>query len=112
LFADLSLAVLLSPSLSIHDDFDAGDGIYATLALSQPLGKVLTAGTNVFYQRNYYGMTGVPSVELKMSAAFPWAGVTLTPSLSRFATWSNGNFTDDVRLPQGWLIAVNVVPGR
>lgn len=111
-FADLSVAAPLSPSLSIHEDFEAGDGVYATLALSYPLGSALSVGTNVFYQRHYYGMTGVPSVELKASGAFRYSGMTLTPSLSRFATRNNGDFTDGARVPQGWLIAINIVPAR
>jgi hypothetical protein len=109
LFADMSLEAPLSPTLSIHGDIDAGDGIYATLGLTQPIAGVLSAATNVFYQNHYYGMTGVPSVELKMSGAFNYAGMTLTPSLSRFATTDNGDFAEEARIPSGWLFSVNVI---
>jgi hypothetical protein len=62
----------------------------------------------VFYQSAYYGMTGIPAVELKASVALTAGIVTVTPALSRFVTWDNGGFTGDAGVPSTWLFAVDV----
>lgn len=110
-FANLLVAVPLNPTLSVHYDFDAGDGSYSTLGLSQTFASLVTIGSNLFYQSHYYGMTGIPSVEFKASATFPYAGMSLTPSVSRFATRDNADFSGPgAQIPQGWLVSLNVVP--
>jgi len=108
LFADVSVEAPLSPTLSIHGDFDAGKGVYATLGLTQPIVGSLSAATNVFYQNDYYGMTGVPSVELKVSGSFNYGEWALTPSMSRFATTDNGDFAGEAGIQSGWLFSINV----
>jgi len=107
-FLNLALKAPLSPTLSIHDDFDSGRGLYSTLGLSQPLRGPLTAGLNVYYQAHYYDMTGVPSIEIKASGAWSFQTLTLTPSLSRFVTWNNGDFRDAAAVPSTWLFSLNV----
>jgi len=110
-FANLSVTSPLNPTLSIHYDFDAGNGGYSTLGLSQTFASIVTFGSNLFYQSHYYGMTGIPSVEIKAGAAFPYAGMSLTPSVSRFFTHDNGDFTaPDAHVSDGWLVSLNIVP--
>ena len=106
-FVDLALAAPFSPTLSVHYDFDAGDGAYATLGLSRAVGASLTLASNVFYQHRYYGMTGFPAAELKVSTAFPYGSFLLAPSLSRFVSPANGDFTAAARVPAGWLLSLN-----
>jgi len=108
LFVDLGVTAPLSPSLSLHYDFDAGQGLYATMAVSQTLRSPLTAGVNLFYQSGYYEMTGVPAMELKASAAWSLQDVSVTPSISRFLTWRNGDFRDEAAVPSTWLFSINV----
>jgi hypothetical protein len=105
---DLGLTAPLSPTLSLHYDFDAGTGIYSTLGLTQPVWNPLTLGMNLYYQNGYYDMTGVPSMELKASAALAAGGVTVTPAISRFVTWEKGRFEGGSTLPSTWLFAINV----
>jgi len=109
-FVDLGLQAPGNPTLSVHYDFRAGDGLYATLGLAHTLPAPFTLGANLFYQRRYYGMTGVPAVELKAGTTLPFGSFMLTPSLSRFVTTANGTFRDEARIPSGWLIAVDVAP--
>jgi hypothetical protein len=108
LFVDLGADVPLHPALSLHYDFDAGDGLYATMGLSQAVHGPVTAGVNVFYQSRYYEMTGVPAMELKMSGSWSFPAVSLTPSISRFVTWSNGDFKDAAAVPSTWLFSLNL----
>ena len=108
LFVDLGVTAPLSPSLSLHYDFDAGQGLYATLALSHEVHSPVSAGVNLFYQSRYYEMTGVPAVELKASAAWSLQTVTVTPSISRFVTWSNGDFREAAAVPSTWYFSINV----
>jgi len=106
-FVDLALAAPFSPTLSVHYDFDAGDGAYATFGLSRAVGASLSLASNVFYQHRYYGMTGFPAAELKVSTAFPYGSFLLAPSLSRFVSPANGDFTAAARVPAGWLLSLN-----
>ena len=111
---DLSYNALLNPSLSIHYDFDAGEGYYATLGLSHmmetPLGD-LSPGINLFYQDNYYELTGFPSTEFNATLEYPIGPFTLSPAISYFLTWDNGDFTADGpegAVPDTWLFSINV----
>ncbi len=113
-FIDLSYNTLLNPYLSIHYDFDAGEGSYSTLGISHgmetPLGA-LSLGTNIFYQANYYGFTGFPSMELNGAMEYSIGPFTITPSISYFLTWENGDFTEDGPegpVPDTWLFSINV----
>jgi Bacterial protein of unknown function (Gcw_chp) len=108
---DLSWDGPLAPSLSSHYDFDAGDGAYFTLGVSHdlpaPAGS-LSVAANLFYQADYYGFTGIPSAELNTSWAWEAGPVTVTPSVSYFATWENGDFRGADAVPDRWLFQVNV----
>lgn len=110
LYADLSVVSPLSPTLSVHQDIDAGDGTYATLGVSQTVAASFTLASNLFYQHHYYEMTGVPAVELKAGTSFPYGGMTLAPAVSYMATSHNGDFRGGAHIPAGWLVAVNVSP--
>ena len=111
---DLSYNALLNPSLSIHYDFDAGDGYYATLGLSHGIETsigALTPGIKLFYQANYYELTGFPSAEFNGTLEYPIGSFTISPSISYFLTWDNGDFQADG--PEGavsdtWLFSINI----
>lgn len=112
---DLALDTVLAPTLSAHYDFDEGDGSYFTLGFSRSLAVgagTLNLATNVFYQQNYYQITGIPSVEMNVGYALALGRVTLTPSVSYFATWENGDFQGDNAVPSTWLIAIAVGVSR
>lgn len=108
MFVDLAWTAPINPTLSIHYDFDAGRGTYSTLGISRAVKAPVALGVNLFYQSHYYDMTGCPAIELKASAPFAAGFLTITPSLSRFATWSNGDFTGALAVRSAWLFAVNV----
>lgn len=111
---DLSYNTLLNPSLSLHYDFDAGEGYYATLGISHtmatPLGD-LSPGMNLFYQGDYYGLAGFPSAEFNATAGYPIGPFTITPAISYFLTWNNGDFHADGpegAVPDTWLFSINI----
>ncbi len=105
---DLALEGTLSPTFSVHYDFDKGKGTYSTLGLSHPVGSSISLATNLFYQGRYYGVTGFPAAELKASWEHAVGAYTFTPAISYFATWSNGDLNGDGTVPATWLFALNV----
>jgi hypothetical protein len=108
LFVDLAYASQLNPSLSVHYDIQSGDGSYTTLGLKRDLPSHLSFAANLFYQSHYYGMTGFPAAEFKISGTFPFGITTLTHSTSYFKTWENGDFRGDAAVPPKWLVAINL----
>jgi hypothetical protein len=108
LFLDAALETHLNPSLSMHYDFDSGDGLYATLGVSQEVRAPVSVAANLFYQKGYYDMTGFPAMELKASAARSLGNVTVSPAVSRFVTWNNRDFRDAAAVPSTWLFALNI----
>lgn len=107
LFVEMSGPGWLSPSLSIHHDFDAGKGTYSTLGVSHSVRGPLSLGVNLFRQDHYYEMSGFPAAEIKASASLTVGVLGFTPSLSRFLTWNNGDFRGDARVPESWLLGVD-----
>ncbi|HYV51033.1 MAG TPA: TorF family putative porin [Dongiaceae bacterium] len=107
-FLDASLEAPLSPSMSWHYDFDAGTGSYLTLGLSEPILKNMTVGANLFYQDHYYGMSGIPALELNAGYSLPVQYLTCSASLSRMVTWSNGDFRDGAGPEDAWLFSFAV----
>jgi len=110
-YLDLSYATLLDLSLSSHYDFDAGKGAYFTLGLHRDVETsvgTFSAGSNLFYQRNYYEVSGIPSLEFTANYSRSIRSVSITPSVSYFATWDNGDFTEQSALPKQWLVSLTV----
>ncbi len=108
IFTELAVETALSPTLSMHYDFDAGQGSYTTLGISQSVGSSVTVASNLFYQSQYYELTGFPAAEFKVSASRRFGAYTLTPAVSYFATWANGDFRGDSAVPSNWLFGANV----
>jgi hypothetical protein len=111
LLVDVSYASILSPTLSVHYDFDAGQGTYTTLGVSHelPTGVLpVGLGLNLYYQQDYYDATGVPALEVSTSTAYAVGASTIGASLSYVPTWENGDFRDDAAVPSGWLFSLNV----
>jgi hypothetical protein len=108
LYLEASREGALNPSVSVHYDFDAGMGTYSTFGLShgfeRPAGT-LTFGANLFYQGHYYGLSGIPATEWNARFEKSFHGATLTPSLSRFVTWSNGDFRDENAVQSAWVFS-------
>ncbi|MBI5097028.1 MAG: hypothetical protein HZB32_05230 [Nitrospirae bacterium] len=106
-------AILLNPSLSIHYDFDAGDGYYATLGVSHGIETsigALTPRIKLFYQANYYELTGFPSAEFNGTLEYSIGFFSISPSISYFLTWNNGDFQADGpegTVPDTWLFSIN-----
>jgi hypothetical protein len=107
LFVELGAPGPLHPTLAVHYDFDAGNGSYSTLGVSHAVKGPLGLGANLFYQNQYYEMTGFPAAEIKASAALSIGVLGFTPSLSRFVTWGNGDFKDAAQVPASWLFGVD-----
>ena len=110
-YLDLSYATLADLSLSTHYDFDAGKGTYFTLGLRRDVETSVGAfgvGSNLFYQRNYYEMSGIPSLEFTASYSGSIRSVSVTPSLSYFATWDNADFAGQSAIPKKWLVSVTI----
>jgi len=110
-YATVSLTSPLNPSLSIHYDFDAGNGSYTTLGLShefeRPLGTV-SLGANLHYQDHYYEASGIPSLEAKAGYSRSFGRISVSSSISRFTTWENGDFRDGAAVPSAWLFTFGV----
>ncbi len=114
MFVDVALDTPLAPSVSTHYDFEAATGAYVTFSLSQALGKastVPTISTRLFWQRGYYGMSGVPAVELNCGTEISAGGVKLAPSVSRFLNWKNGTFRGDDTVRGTWTFALGISRG-
>lgn len=112
-YLDFVYATLVDVSLSTHYDFDEGDGAYGSLGLSREFDTALGGvgvGATVFYQRAYYTQSGIPSIELTTSYSAAFKSVTVTPSLSYFATWENGDFQDGQAVPSKWVVALSIAP--
>jgi hypothetical protein len=108
IFLDLGLEAALSPTLSVHHDFDAGNGTYSVLGLTHSIGSSLSLATNAFYLARYYGQTGFSALEVKSSWERSVGAYTFTPSISHFVTWTNGDFKDDEAVPSNWVFALSV----
>jgi uncharacterized protein (TIGR02001 family) len=111
ILVDLEYDTVLSPSLSLHHDFDAGKGTYATLGVSRELPTPVhsfTVGTNLFYQKDYYDQTGFPSWEISLGTELSNQALSIAPSLSYFHTWENGDFVESGSVPSSWLFALSV----
>jgi len=111
LYLEASRDGVLNPSLSVHYDFDAGKGTYSTLGISHGFERhagTLTLGANLFYQGHYYGLSGIPATEWNVHFEKSIHHTTLTPSLSRFVTWSNGGFRDASAVKSAWLFSFQV----
>jgi hypothetical protein len=111
LYLEASRDGVLNPSLSVHYDFDAGTGSYSTFGLSHGFERkmgTITLGTNLFYQDHYYGLSGFPSSEWNAHFEKTLKGTTITPSVSRFVTWKNGDFRDANAVPSAWLFSFAV----
>lgn len=110
-FMNISYSALYNPSLSIHYDFDAGEGSYYTLSISHDVASRigdLSLGANIFYQSNYYESSGFPSVEFNISSEYPVRSFTISPSVSYFLTWANADFSGDSSVPATWLFSLNI----
>jgi hypothetical protein len=97
-------------SLAVHYDFDAGTGTYTTLGVNRsverPFGTV-TAGVNLFHQAHYYAATGIPAAELNVNLSKSIGKIALTPSVSRFVTWENGDFRGPLAIASAWVFSLS-----
>jgi uncharacterized protein (TIGR02001 family) len=112
-YLDLARSIGVDLSLSIHYDFDEGDGAYGSAGVSREFetaGGALGAGVTLFYWREYYAQSGIPSIELATSFTREVGSLAITPSLSYFATWENADFRDAQAVPSKWWVAVSVGP--
>ncbi len=108
ILAGFTLGLPLSPDLSLHYDFDAGQGAYATLSLSQPLSDIFSVGFEAHHQSGYYGLTGVPSSALHLDGAFNAGSWTLSPSLGYSGAWENEDFRGENKVDSTWIFSLNV----
>lgn len=102
---------VLNPSLSVHYDFDAGMGTYSTFGLSHGFERhfgTISLGANLFYQDHYYELSGFPASEWNAHLEKTFHHTTVTPSLSRFVTWRNGDFRDANAVKSAWLFSFSV----
>jgi len=108
-YASVTRESALKATLSVHYDFDAGTGTYSTLGLSRsverPFGTV-SIGANFFHQARYYDLTGIPAVELNMNLSRSIGKLSLTPSVSRFVTWENGDFRGANSVAGAWVFSL------
>src|SRR3972149_3171537 len=110
-FIEASGKTMLNPSLGVHYDFDAGNGAYFNLGINHETGPSLGAvslGINLFYMDNYYENSGFPSTEFNVNKEFSFGSLTITPSVSYFLSWDNGDFRDDNAVSDTWLFSINI----
>ena len=111
IYLDISIESTLTPSLSMHYDFDAGDGVYYALGVSheyQVAAQSFSLAANLFYHDNYFESSGIPSFELNASTVLNTGSLTISPSVSYFHTWENGDFRGVNSAPEVWLFSVNI----
>jgi hypothetical protein len=110
-YVEASREAPLNPTLSVHYDFDAGMGSYSAFGLSHPIVRftgTLSLGANLFYQDHYYGITGFPASEWNIHFEKAFKKTTVTPSVSRFLAWPNGDFRDENAVKSAWLFSFQV----
>ena len=110
-YLDLLYATLVDLSLSTHYDFDAGKGAYFTLELDRDVETSVGTfgiGSHLFYQRNYYEMSGIPSLEFAVNYSRSIRSVSITPSVSYFATWDNSDFSGESAVPKQWVVSLTI----
>ncbi|MDD5434710.1 MAG: hypothetical protein PH343_04710 [Nitrospira sp.] len=111
IFIDVSSKSLLNPSLSVHYDFGAGDGLYYSAGIGHDLETILgtlSLASTLHYHDNYYNSSGFPSAELQISDAYTKGSMTITPAISYFVTWDN---TDYVGLGNTAVYSMNIAWG-
>lgn len=111
LYLDISHSNAFNPSLSIHYDFDVGEGAYYALGVSHDYeagAGSFALAANLFYHDGYYDVSGIPSFELNASTGFDVGSLTISPSISYFHTWENGDFRGVNAVPDTWLFLVNI----
>lgn len=112
-YVDFAHSMGVDLSLSVHYDFDKGDGAYGSFGVSREWETgpgAFGAGVTLFYQREYYATSGIPSVELATSYTIGVGSYSVTPALSYFATWDNADFQGEQAIPSRWWVAVSVGP--
>ncbi len=111
LYIDISYDTFLSPTFSPHYDVDRGQGAYLTFGLGHELETSLGSfglGAKIFYQSNYYEVTGFPSAQFSGKYSYSKGSFSISPSISHFLTWNNGDFRDDSRVPETWLFSLDI----
>jgi len=111
LYLDISVDRTLNPSLSMHYDFDTGKGTYYALGVSHDFDlarESFTLAANLFYHDDYFETSGIPSFELNASTNFSAGSLTISPSISYFHSWENGDFRGVNAVPDVWLFSVNI----
>lgn len=101
----------INPSLSINWDFDEGEGIYATLAVSHGIEIFegnFSVGTNLFIHDNYFELSGIPSAEFNASYEYTIGSVTITPAVSYFLAWDNNEYKGVNALSDETLFSINI----
>jgi hypothetical protein len=110
-YASVTRDAAVSATVSVHYDFDAGTGTYSVLGLSRsverPFGTV-TVGGNLFHQSGYYDATGIPAAELNLNLSRSIGNVSVTPSVSRFLTWENGDFRGAEAVGDAWVFSLSL----
>jgi hypothetical protein len=115
IYVDLTAAAPGAPTLSAHVDFDAGAGAYFTGSVEATVSRgaaSLTLTPKLFWQEHYYGMTGIPAMELNISGGYSRWGIEWTPSVSRFVTWENRSFRGEGALARLWLVSLTLAPAE
>jgi hypothetical protein len=109
LYWGFSLDTTLSPSITFYHDIDEADGLYASLAVTHSIEKLIELGPDVpvgmeigaslgwgdsSYDKYYWGLSDSKTNDLVLSACFPFeiGGWTVNPSLNYVTLIS-----DDIR---------------
>lgn len=111
LYLDISRTGFLNPSLSVHYDFDAGQGTYWTLGASHAFERsaaTFTFGTSLFYVNRYYDLTGIPAIQWSAAAERSFHRLTVSSSLSRYVAWENGDLRGPDANRSAWVFTIGV----
>ncbi len=110
-YATVTREAVVSATASIHYDFDAGTGTYSTFGLSRSIERpfaTVSVGGNLFHQSGYYDATGIPGAELNLNLSRSIGKVAVTPSVSRFVTWENGDFRGENAVASAWVFSLSM----
>lgn len=92
-----NLENVLNPSVSLHDDFQSGNGWYYSFGISHPFELptgTLTPGALIYYLDHYYHNTGTPSAEFDLADTFVYKQITSNIKFSYYRALNTGDFTN------------------
>jgi hypothetical protein len=101
-----ALEAPLSPALNVHYDFDAGDGLYLTGAVTQALPRHFALTGQVFYQNHYFQLSGLTAGALTVGYTTGLGNLSVKPAVTWYRGVPNGDFRGEAAVPSRWVLGL------